>query len=312
MMHMTQTLVVLGLASAAAVALAAAAPGPAQPVVLTTAERAKVLEALAKERAAAETWLQHDRTSYLATVDRRDFENRTTLTVGRAAGNDVRVDDPAFTAHHLAVTVDGDRFIVRAVDPQARFSSKGADTREAVVDPGLIGVGRFQLRLSHQRYPAIIVFDPKSPGFARYKGLRYFAPNLALRFELALTANPAPETVTILSTRGNARRAAKVGWFDVTIEGKPVRLQAVRLLEPGVGEHDISVFFRDATSGHESYALGRYVDAKRLPDGRYLLDFNSAYNPACAFSDHYNCPIPQRENLLDVAIRAGEMDAHYH
>jgi hypothetical protein len=50
----------------------------------------------------------------------------------------------------------------------------------------------------------------------------------------------------------------------------------------------------------------------RLPDGRYVLDFNSAYNPACAVSDHYNCPIPSRANTLPVAVRAGEMDAHYH
>lgn len=302
----------LVIASAATVAMAAAPAGPAHPVVLTPAQRDAVLQALAKNRAGTEAWLKSDITSYLATVDRRDFESRTTLSVGRAAGNDVRVDAPAFTAHHLTVTVDGDRFIVRAVDAAARFSVKGADTREAVVDPGAIGVGRFQLRLSHQRYPAIIVFDPKSPGFARYKGLRYFPPNLALRFELPLTPNATPETVTILSTRGNARRAAKIGWFDVLVDGRPVRLQAVRLLEPGVGEHDLSVFFRDATSGQESYALGRYIDATPLPDGRYLLDFNSAYNPACAFSEHYNCPIPQRENILAVPIRAGEMDAHYH
>ena len=42
------------------------------------------------------------------------------------------------------------------------------------------------------------------------------------------------------------------------------------------------------------------------PDGRYVLDFNKAYNPACAFSDHYNCPIPSKANTLKFAIRAGE------
>jgi uncharacterized protein (DUF1684 family) len=42
-----------------------------------------------------------------------------------------------------------------------------------------------------------------------------------------------------------------------------------------------------------------------------VLDFNSAYNPACAFSDYYNCPIPSKANTLTVAIRAGEMDSHY-
>ena len=84
------------------------------------------------------------------------------------------------------------------------------------------------------------------------------------------------------------------------------------MLEPGVGETDISVFFRDATTGKTTYQLGRYVDVKPLANDRYLLDFNFAYNPACAVSDHYNCPIPPRANTLDVAIPAGEMDSHYH
>ena len=115
-----------------------------------------------------------------------------------------------------------------------------------------------------------------------------------------------------MSTRGNQRQATRVGWFDFMVEGKPARLEAVRLLEPGVGENDLGIFFRDATTGKESYALGRYVDVKKLENGRYLLDFNLAYNPACAFSDHYNCPIPPRENVLPMAVRAGEMDSHYH
>ena len=290
----------------------AAGAAPAPPVTLSPAERATVIKEIEKDRADTEQWLKSDISSYLATVDRRDFEQKKTLTVGRAAGNDVRVDDPAFTAHHLRVSVEGDQFRVEAVDAAATFTSEKKETRAAVVKPSAIGVGRFQLRLSHQRYPAIIVFDPQSPRFKEYKGLKYFPPNLALRYELPLTPNPKPETVVIMSTRGNRRQATKVGWFDFSVEGKPARLEAVRLLEPGVGENDLGIFFRDATTGNESYALGRYVDVKKLENGRYLLDFNFAYNPACAFSDHYNCPIPPRENVLSMAVRAGEMDSHYH
>jgi len=290
----------------------AAGAAPAPPVTLSPAERATVIKEIEKDRADTEQWLKSDISSYLATVDRRDFEQKKTLTVGRAAGNDVRVDDPAFTAHHLRVSVEGDQFRVEAVDAAATFTSEKKETRAAVVKPSAIGVGRFQLRLSHQRYPAIIVFDPQSPRFKEYKGLKYFPPNLALRYELPLTPNPKPETVVIMSTRGNRRQATKVGWFDFSVEGKPARLEAVRLLEPGVGENDLGIFFRDATTGKESYALGRYVDVKKLENGRYLLDFNFAYNPACAFSDHYNCPIPPRENVLSMAVRAGEMDSHYH
>ncbi|MEK7329322.1 MAG: DUF1684 domain-containing protein, partial [Candidatus Eisenbacteria bacterium] len=60
-----------------------------------------------------------------------------------------------------------------------------------------------------------------------------------------------------------------------------------------------------------TYPVGRYLDPVALGDGRYLLDFNLAYNPACAYSEHYNCPIPPRKNRLSVAVRAGEKDSHY-
>jgi hypothetical protein len=213
------------------------------------------------------------------------------------------------------VTVAGDRFHVEAVDAQARFKVKPAEkneTREATVDPSYIQIDRFTLRLSHQRFPAIIVFDPQSARFKEYKGLRYFPIDLAYRYELPLTPNTKPETLTIMSTVGNQRRAQRVGWFDFMVGKTACRLEAVRLLEPGVGENDISVLYRDATSDHDTYALGRYVDPKKLPNGKYVLDFNAAYNPACAFSDHYNCPIPPKTNTLAVAIRAGEMDSHYH
>jgi uncharacterized protein (DUF1684 family) len=102
-----------------------------------------------------------------------------------------------------------------------------------------------------------------------------------------------------------------VGWFEFQVKGTRCRLEANRLLEPGVGEKDVSLFFTDATTGKQSYSVGRYLDPEPLSDGRYVLDFNKCYNPACAYSEHYNCPIPPSENRLQVAIAAGEMDGHY-
>jgi uncharacterized protein (DUF1684 family) len=80
---------------------------------------------------------------------------------------------------------------------------------------------------------------------------------------------------------------------------------ALRMNEPGVAADALDVYFTDATSGRESYRM-RYVEVSPAADGRYVLDFNRAYNPACAYSPHYNCPIPPPENDLTVAIRAGE------
>ncbi len=324
MRSLVTVLLVFVSAQAAWATPAAAAPRPtrpgptsapravAEPVPLTRAQADSVTQAILRERAETENWLKTSPTSYLATVQRVDFGTKSALTVGRGADNDVRIDEASVAEHQLRVTVVGDSFRVEALDPGATFKAKDAETRAATLGPSSIGVGRFLLRLSHQRFPAIIVFDPLSPRFRLYKGLRYFPVDLSYRYLLPLIPNPRPDTVVILSTRGNRRRAVRVGWFDFAVGKARCRLEATRLLEPGVGENDLSVFFRDLTTAKESYPVGRYVDPERLPDGRYLLDFNLCYNPACAVSDDYNCPIPPRANVLKVAIRAGEMDAHYH
>jgi uncharacterized protein (DUF1684 family) len=283
----------------------------AEPAQLPAAEVDSLARTLEKDRAETETWLKSSPTSYLAAIARRDFGNERTLTVGSDISNSVRIPDSTVTPHHLRVTVVGDSFRVDCPDTNSTFFLCGEQRRVAMVAPGPIGIGRYTLRLSHQRYPAIIVFDPQSPRFAEYKGLKWYPPAPKLRYVLPLIENPEPDTLLILSTHSNARRALRAGWFVFKVNGKKCVLEATRLLEPGVGESDVSVFFRDKTTGKQTYDVGRYVDPERLPDGRFMLDFNLAYNPACAVSPHYNCPIPTKENKLDVEIEAGEQRSDY-
>lgn len=284
--------------------------GPAQPVKLDRNAAAKVIGEIEKERAENNNWLRADPTSYLAAIDRIDFNRKQSLTVGRADDNDLHLPAPDIEPHHLRVTVAGDRFRIECVDANARFKIKEETKWEATVDPSYIQVGRYMLRLSHQRFPALIVFDPQSPRFKEYKGLSYFPIDLSCRYELPLRRYQKPEKIIIMSTRRNERSADHVGWVEFLVGDTPCRLEVMRLLEPG--ESELEIFFRDATSGNETYGLGRYVDLKKLENGKYLLDFNIAYNPACAFSEYYNCPVPPKENTLKAKIRAGEMDPHYH
>ena len=281
------------------------------PVKVAPAAADSIMAAYQKDRTDTENQLKDGATSYLAAVARTDFADKPALVLGRAADCDLRVDDPEVAAHHLRVTVAGDSFRVEAIDDTAHFLVRGETQRSATVAPGFVRVGRFTVRLSHQRFPALIVFDPKSKHFADYHGLSWYAPDFAYRFVAPLTPDPAADTTIIMSTRGNARRAVMAGWFDLLVGGKPVRLEAHRLLEPGVDEKSVSIFFRDATTGSETYSVGRYLDPEPLPDGEWLVDFNNCYNPACATSPYYNCPIPSKANTLKVAIRAGEKDSHY-
>lgn len=78
--------------------------------------------------------------------------------------------------------------------------------------------------------------------------------------------------------------------------------------DPGAAEGNLFVPFRDATSGHETYGAGRYLDLEREDDGTYTLDFNVAYNPWCAYAPQFSCPLPPPENWLPFRVEAGEQD----
>src|SRR5262249_40268843 len=139
------------------------AGAPAQPVRLTQAEADSLTRVIEKDREDTRQWLKGAATSYLATVARTDFGEKTTMTVGSAAGSDLRIEDPAVSPTPLRVTVVGDSFRVESANGKATFQVKDEELTHATLPPSSIGVGRYTLRLSHQRFPAIIVFDPQSP-----------------------------------------------------------------------------------------------------------------------------------------------------
>lgn len=63
--------------------------------------------------------------------------------------------------------------------------------------------------------------------------------------------------------------------------------------------------FLDDTNGDDSYGGGRYIDM-RIPEGdTMIIDFNTAYNPYCAYNEKYSCPIVPRDNYLDTKVEAG-------
>jgi len=70
--------------------------------------------------------------------------------------------------------------------------------------------------------------------------------------------------------------------------------------------------FKDATSGKETYGGGRYIDLEIPKDTELIIDFNTAYNPYCAYSYRYSCPIPPKVNHLLIEINAGEKTPSGH
>jgi uncharacterized protein (DUF1684 family) len=94
-----------------------------------------------------------------------------------------------------------------------------------------------------------------------------------------------------------------VGTLRFSIGGKALALHAY--IDSDDTAH-LFVPFRDRTNGHGSYHAGRYLEIVRGATRRYVIDFNYAFNPYCAYNPDYTCPLVPSENVLDVPIEAGE------
>jgi len=138
--------------------------------------------------------------------------------------------------------------------------------------------------------------------------LAYFDPDPSFRFETKLQRHANPESVVVATSKGTRQLFNRVGYFELDLVGVPLRISAYQSAE----RDDPNLFlpFRDATSGKESYGAARYIDLKVEHNDEYAVDFNYAYNPYCAYSEDYVCPLPPQENWLRVPIRAGEKKYH--
>lgn len=136
-----------------------------------------------------------------------------------------------------------------------------------------------------------------------FKGLKYFPENPALRFDVEVEPFGEHMHVHMQTSTGDVQEYVKYGTFRFKVDGQPAEL-TVYVSEDG----GAFVPFVDATSGTETYGAGRYMELEHHGGSRFHVDFNLAYNPWCVYSPEYSCPIPPKENRLQVAIRAGEKD----
>ncbi len=145
--------------------------------------------------------------------------------------------------------------------------------------------------------------DSPIPDKASFKGLLYFDPDPAYRVTARLEpfADKSQKLVVRMSD-GSEEVYDKFAHAVFSLNGEANRLLIVKQDKTHI------ILFRDATSGKETYGGGRYLelDPAGLTDNRALLDFNTAYNPYCAYNPGYACPLPPKENALSVAVRVGE------
>lgn len=147
------------------------------------------------------------------------------------------------------------------------------------------------------------VKDKDSAARRDFKGLEWYPPDGAYRVSARFVAYDAPRELKIVNVLGQLEGMQSPGYAEFNLRGRTLRLEPV-LEEPDAEEYFF--IFRDLTSGHGTYAAGRFLYSPRPQDGTLLLDFNKAYSPPCAFTRYATCPLPPEQNRLDVAIEAGE------
>lgn len=149
----------------------------------------------------------------------------------------------------------------------------------------------------------LAVYDAEAEAVQRYEGLSFYPHDpdwvVDARFEPADTDRKAAFS-HVADHGGQARQHVSPGdiWFQH--EGKDYRLT------PFASGDELIVIFGDKTNGTETYGMGRMVFATPEADGSVMLDFNRAFLPSCAFSHHFNCPLPPAHNRLPFRITAGE------
>jgi hypothetical protein len=152
--------------------------------------------------------------------------------------------------------------------------------------------------------------SPLPPGMRgeQFPGLDYFEPDPAYRFVLPLFEHDEKEEITVETTADGEQQYLRWGEFRFDLDGETYTLQAYR---PDRETDRLWVPFRDQTNDEETYGAGRYLDLEfdhHLTDDGWVLDFNAAYNPTCAYNYAYECPMIPVDNWLDARIEAGERD----
>ena len=137
-----------------------------------------------------------------------------------------------------------------------------------------------------------------------FEGLIYFPENPILRKEVQVEVFPTQETVSIQKSGGESQTYKRYGRFKFDVDGQIAELTLYS------SKDGFFLPFVDSLAGKETYPAGRYIEVEQLPNGKFLVDFNLAYNPYCAYNEKWSCPLTPPENRLKVPIRAGEKIFH--
>lgn len=140
----------------------------------------------------------------------------------------------------------------------------------------------------------------------KYKPLEFFDIDQKYKVRANLERIQNPSRITVQNSDGSSSPYVKFAYASFKLEGQSLKLLILKPAGFGALPNTYLTAFSDDTSGNTSYGGGRYLDLDISKSDNIQIDFNLAYNPYCAYIKEYSCPLPPAENVLPIAIEAGE------
>jgi uncharacterized protein (DUF1684 family) len=182
-----------------------------------------------------------------------------------------------------------------------------AELRPDSADVLVLGRLRLQVIERGDRF-GLRMRDPEAPQRRAFTGLEWYPVQESYRVTARFVPAASPRSIPIPNVLGQVNHMPSPGRVVFTLRGRQLSLDPV--LEEGSPQ--LFFIFRDTTAGKGTYPAGRFVYADPPKEGKVVLDFNKAYSPPCAFTNFATCPLPPKQNRLNVAISAGEKDPKLH
>jgi uncharacterized protein len=152
--------------------------------------------------------------------------------------------------------------------------------------------GRFYVRIA----------DSRAKTRTEFPGCTWYPAEEKYKVRARYVAYENLKLLRVKSIIDDESQEPSPGYAEFELDGQTYRLDAIQ--EPG----GLFFVFRDTTAGDTTYSAARFIDIDHTPksNATFTLDFNKAYNPPCAFSAYTVCPLPPKQNILDIRIEAGE------
>jgi uncharacterized protein (DUF1684 family) len=205
--------------------------------------------------------------------------------------------------HEGANTVDlpsQKPIVLRLSNGKAFFENRQLKS-DATDHPDVLKFGDISLTIIERGgKTGIRLRDPNAETRREFTGCKWFPASDTWRIHARWVPYPKPKTIAITNILGMTDQEPSPGYAEFTLQGKKLTL------EPVLDDGELFFMFKDATSAHTTYGAGRFLYAALPKANEVELDFNKAHNPPCAFTAFATCPLPPKQNILSVAIEAGE------